>query len=76
MNNKNRILKEYQDFTKNAETSGIKVCMLDNDCYHWKGLISGPVLSIHNARTTPSTKEDSSRSTSSSLRPTLINPPS
>lgn len=43
MNNKNRILKEYQDFDKNAETSGIKVCMMENDCSHWKGLIQGPV---------------------------------
>ena len=42
-NNKNRIIKEFQDFQKNAESSGIKVSMLEGNVNHWKGLIDGPV---------------------------------
>mmetsp|Transcript_40707 Transcript_40707/g.36143 ORF Transcript_40707/g.36143 Transcript_40707/m.36143 type:complete len:112 (+) Transcript_40707:47-382(+) len=40
--NKGRILKELQDFQKNAETSNITVSLVGNDISHWKGLIPGP----------------------------------
>ena len=44
MNNvsKNRILREYEDFSKNAETSNLTVSILSDDIYHWKGILTGP----------------------------------
>lgn len=41
--NKNRIMKEYNDFSKNAENSGVTVSMMEGDINHWKGFIKGPV---------------------------------
>jgi len=44
MNNvsKNRILREFEDFSKNAETSNLSVSILSDDIYHWKGVLTGP----------------------------------
>ena len=39
---KNRIMREYEDFPKNAETSALKVVLVDNDIYHWLGVLNGP----------------------------------
>ena len=36
---KNRIMREFEDFPKNSENSDIKVFLIDNDIYHWKGII-------------------------------------
>jgi len=40
--NRGRILKEFQDFSKNAEASNIQVYLVGDDINHWKGLIPGP----------------------------------
>lgn len=44
MNNvsKNRIMREYEDFPKNAETSHLKVILVDENIYHWSGILNGP----------------------------------
>ncbi|EAR87660.4 ubiquitin-conjugating enzyme (macronuclear) [Tetrahymena thermophila SB210] len=41
-NNKGRIQKELSDFSKNAESSNIKVCTVGDNINHWKGYINGP----------------------------------
>jgi len=40
--NKGRIMKEFQDFQKNAESSNITVTLVGDDISHWKGIIPGP----------------------------------
>mmetsp|Transcript_56951 Transcript_56951/g.65245 ORF Transcript_56951/g.65245 Transcript_56951/m.65245 type:complete len:194 (-) Transcript_56951:120-701(-) len=40
--NRGRILKEFQDFSKNAEASNIQISLVDEDINHWKGIITGP----------------------------------
>lgn len=45
--NKGRILKELQDFQKNAESSNISVSLVGDDISHWKGLIPGPKDTVY-----------------------------
>ena len=39
---KNRIIRELEDFKKNAENSDIEVNLVESDIFHWKGSIKGP----------------------------------
>ena len=36
---KNRIIREFEDFPKISENSELRVYLVDDDIYHWKGII-------------------------------------
>ena len=44
---KNRIMKELDDFPKNAENSALSVYLVDNNIYHWKGILNGPSDTVY-----------------------------
>ena len=48
---KNRISREFEDFPKNAESSELIVQLVDNDIYHWKGILVGPKDTVYNSGT-------------------------
>ena len=43
-NSKTRVQKEFQELQKNKE---IKVTMVGEDCFHWKGFIQGPSDTVY-----------------------------
>ena len=49
MNNvsKNRVMREFDDFPKNAENSELTVHLVDDNLYHWKGNLKGPSDTVY-----------------------------
>ena len=40
-------MREFEDFTKNAESSNLTVNIIGNDIYHWKGILNGPEDTVY-----------------------------